>query len=82
MLIRGGQFRPNIPAVDLRYLHTIHPKSTYNKPQNVLDAVQIMLQDYMALISLPKAKIIAKKRAKQILATIKIIRDNYSEIGF
>lgn len=59
VLIRGGQFRPKIPAVELQHLEKVNPASTYQTPKSVLDAIRIAISEYRELIYTRKGKGVA-----------------------
>jgi hypothetical protein len=72
-VIRGGQFRPDLPAFEVPYIDFNNPASTYSNPCSVLDAVRNTL-GYEAQIKLPKAIPIAKERADALRVYIETVK--------
>ena len=57
--IRAGQFRFDIPTVELAHLEKINPASTYHAPKSVLDGCRISFYEYPSLINTKKGKELA-----------------------
>lgn len=75
-VIRGGQFRPDLPAFEVEHLEQNNPRSTYGKPCSVLDAVRNTL-DCQGQIKLPKAIPIAKERAFALRGYVETVKQQY-----
>lgn len=59
VLIRSGQFRSKIPAIEFPYVEKTNPASTYHAPKSVLDGCRISVYEYPQLISTQKGKELA-----------------------
>ncbi len=81
VFIRGGQFRPNIPAFDFLYLEKNNPGSTYHEPQSVLDAVRITISEYRDTFNFAKSREIAHIYIKDLEMCVQKIKENAEEIG-
>lgn len=82
VIIRGGQFRQNLPVLDLNYLSgQADPTSTYEAPKSILDNLRIVIINYIPQLRLPEAKHLGAIYAGRLTAYIKSIEDDYSELG-
>ena len=59
VLIRSGQFRSKIPAIEFPYVEKTNPASTYHAPKSVLDGCRISIYEYPQLINTQKGKELA-----------------------
>ena len=59
VLIRAGQFRSKIPAIEYPYMEKTNPASTYHAPKSVLDGCRISIYEYPQLINTQKGKELA-----------------------
>ena len=74
VIIRAGQFRPNIPALDFNYLSgNKDPLSTYDHPKTVLDNLRFLLTNYIPQLRLPVAKELGEIYANRLNLYIKSI---------
>jgi hypothetical protein len=78
--IRGAQFYPNIPAIELEHIGHKNPKSTYKGPCNSLDNMRTCLE-WVEWIRLPKAKERVRKSAQRLEQFIEDCEAIYHELG-
>jgi HD superfamily phosphodiesterase len=82
VIIRSGQFRPEIPPFEFRYLNwKINPDSTYRDPKSVLDDLRITLREYMPQFRIEKAKLIAARYAAFLVSFIMAVEDTNGDLG-
>ncbi|HUD03990.1 MAG TPA: hypothetical protein VMR73_00670 [Candidatus Paceibacterota bacterium] len=82
LTIRGGQFRPEIPALEFEYLAgKPNPRATYPIPSSVLDNIRINITEYIPQLRLEKAKKIGKEYAADIERFIATTESQYRDIG-
>lgn len=84
LIIRSGQFRPNIPSLELDYLDHANPQSTYNEPRSIMDDIRTTLEwenkdGYN--IRLSKSKELSKKHFQYLRDFINEIRLKFEEVG-
>lgn len=79
--MRGGQYRPNIPAIELDYIESINPLSSYSNPQSVFDAIQITITEYVPKITLKKAIVLAEQRKNDLELYVEKVRKAYRDVG-
>ena len=78
VIIRAGQFRPNIPALDFNYLSgNKDPLSTYDHPKTVLDNLRFLLTNYVPQLRLPAAKELGDIYANRLNFYIESIEEGY-----
>lgn len=82
VVIRSGQFKPDIPAFDFRYLKgRIDPQSTYENPRSVLDDLRFVIKNYIPQLRTDEAKRLGDMYATNLRAHIKSIEDEYASLG-
>lgn len=81
LLIRVGQFRPGTPALELTYLDTINPESTYHAPKSVFDNIRIVAAEYPPLLHTEKGKKLASIYAQRLQAYERHILEDYQLLG-
>jgi len=82
VIIRGGQFRHNIPAIDLKYLDgKKDPWSTYENPQTVLDNIRLIISQYTPQLRIKKAKVLGAFYSGRLKRYIQSIEDDYKKLG-
>jgi HD superfamily phosphodiesterase len=82
VIIRSGQFRPDIPPFEFKYLNNkANPASTYHDPISVLDDLRITLRDYMPQFRIDKAKKLAKTYAFRLRTFVRAVELTNLEIG-
>jgi hypothetical protein len=80
--IRGGQFRPNIPAVEFEYLEgSQNPESTYRIPRSVLDNVRASIEAYIPQLRIPRAIELGHEYATTLQNFISTAEKQYRDIG-
>ncbi len=80
--IRAGQFRPEIPAIDLKYLDGyIDPLSNYDNPRSVLDNLRLIIIRFVPNLRTQKAKEIGSVYAIRLEEYIKSIEQDYKDMG-
>jgi hypothetical protein len=80
VIIRAGQYRPTIPALEFDHLDASHSQE-YRKPANILDNIRVSMRDYLPQLRITKAKIIAVGYVKQLEEFLKNLELQYEEIG-
>ena len=80
IVIRSGQFTPNIPAMELEYLKTPNPASTYREPTSVIEDLRgcFELEDW---IRTPKAKEIAAPLFAELRHYTNTLASQYEALG-
>ncbi|MBA3789278.1 HD domain-containing protein [Patescibacteria group bacterium] len=82
LFIRGGQFRPDIPAFEFTYLNgTQNPASTYKYPKSVLDNIRADLEEYLPQLRLPAAKELGTTYAERLSQIIAWIEKDYHDLS-
>ncbi|HMO77674.1 MAG TPA: HD domain-containing protein [Candidatus Paceibacterota bacterium] len=82
VIIRGGQFRHKIPALDLKYLNgDKNPLSTYENPKTVLDNLRLIISQYIPQLRIKKAKVLGSVYSKKIKKYIESIERDYEKLG-
>lgn len=88
VVIRAGQMRYDIPAIEFEYVNWPNPASTYLKPLSIMDCQRSLLSTlgaghvgYIEQLRLPKAKELGQKYHAQLLSFIKIIQEQHDELG-
>lgn len=56
VVIRSGQFHPDMTALEFDHLTKMNPQSTYHLPKSVFDALRILPLEYPDMLVTPKAK--------------------------
>lgn len=78
VIIRGGQFKSEIPAIDFKYLKGhIDPLSTYEKPRNVLDGLRLVIQNYVPQFRTVEGKRLGNVYASKLGEYIKSIENEH-----
>lgn len=78
VIIRAGQFRPDIPALDFNYLSgNKDPLSTYDHPKTILDNLRFIITNYIPQLRLPIAKELGDIYANRLNLYIKSIEYDY-----
>ncbi len=78
--LRCGQFRPNIPAVDPRFITTSDPKTTFRHPRSLLENLKHTLE-WESWLRLPKAKELGKPMFDEIRRLIGNIESQFETLG-
>lgn len=81
VLIRVGQFRHDMPAVELQYLKGKNPASTYHAPKNVLDNVRIVAEEYPPLLFTEKGRELGLQYAEQLRTYERQVLADYTLLG-
>lgn len=82
VIIRSGQFRPNIPVFDFKYLEgKTDPLSTYEDPMSVIDDLRISIRNYIPQLRTQEGIRLSGMYAKNLKAYIKSIEDEYEYLG-
>ncbi len=81
MLIRVGQFRHDMPALELQYLDHSNPQSTYHHPINALDNVRMVSEEYPPLLFTPKGKELGARYATALRSYQESIARDYDLLG-
>ena len=81
VIIRAGQFQPTIPALELQYLDSINPQSTYHEPKSVIDDLRANIREYIPKLRLPQAISLGTKLGSRLQAYIDMVQDDYRSIG-
>lgn len=78
--IRAGQFRPSVPPLEMEYLDTMNPASTYRSPKSILDDMRHGLQ-WVAWLRTPRAQELGSEAEKDIKAYLELIAKPYRLLG-
>lgn len=82
VIIRSGQFRPDIPVFDFKYLEgKTDPLSTYEHPMSVIDDLRISIRNYIPQLRTQEGIRLGGMYAKNLKAYIKSIEDEYEYLG-
>ena len=82
VIIRGGQFRPTLPALDFNYLEgAANPLSTYERPMTVLDNLRFIIYNFPPQLRLPEAKRLGVIYTDRLSSYIKSVEDDHKELG-
>lgn len=81
LLVRVGQFRSGMPALELAYLDTINPESTYHTPKSVFDSIRIVASEYPSLLHTEKGKKLASVYVQRLQAYERHILEDYRLLG-
>lgn len=84
VVMRTGQYRSHLPAVELGHLDHINPASTYREPRSVLDNLRFLLEwrDHPQFgLRLPLAKEVGRAHFAWIEEHIDTIRRDFRELG-
>lgn len=80
LLVRAGQFYPNLPAFDPRFLIKPDPMATYREPKTVLHDIRCALE-WEPWLRLPKAKELGKPRFTLLKRFIDDVQFQMKETG-
>lgn len=80
IVIRSGQFTPDIPAMELQYLKTPNPVSTYPNPTSVIEDLRGCLE-WEGWIRTPKAKVIAAPLFAELRHFMNTLASQYEMLG-
>ncbi|MFA5997309.1 MAG: HD domain-containing protein [Candidatus Paceibacterota bacterium] len=82
VIIRSGQFRPDIPVFDFKYLSgAIDPLSTYEDPKSVIDDLRLCIINYIPQLRNKEAKHLGNIYAEKLNAYIRSIEDENEYFG-
>lgn len=82
VIIRSGQFKPNIPVFDFKHLSGgIDPLSTYDEPRSVLDDLRFVIKNYIPQLRNSEARRLGAMYASKLDAYIKSIENDYEYLG-
>lgn len=79
MLIRIGQFRPDIPVINLKYVFKRDPASTYREPRSQLECMRDILE-WESWLRLAKAQELGKQKFAYIRASIENMIDELRSV--
>ncbi len=82
VIIRSGQFRPDMPVFDFKYLEgKANPLSTYEDPKSVLDDLRITIRNYIPQLRNSEAKRLGAIYASKLDVFINDIEVDYEDLG-
>jgi hypothetical protein len=82
IVIRAGQHRPHIPAIELEFLGCRNPASTYKQPSSVIDMLRYVAEwAGPGWMHLPQAQQQAQAAAAQILDYVRKTENMFFELG-
>lgn len=82
VIIRSGQFKPDIPVFDFKYLSgEIDPLSTYENPKSVLDDLRFVLRNYTPQFRTEEAKRLGAIYATALSAYIRAVEEENGSLG-
>ncbi|OHA18455.1 MAG: hypothetical protein A2664_00735 [Candidatus Taylorbacteria bacterium RIFCSPHIGHO2_01_FULL_46_22b] len=80
VILRSGQFRPDITAMDPRFLKFSDPKATYRNPRSLLQDLRHILQ-WETMMRTEKARMISKPYFDRLRSFIDHCPDQFEESG-
>lgn len=81
VIIRSGQFRPDMTALELDHLVKMNPQSTYLSPASVFDALRILPLEYPDMLVTPKAKELSRVFAARLERYAEHVLEDYEMLG-
>lgn len=82
VVIRAGQFMPELPAFEFEYLAgERNLETTYYNPKSVLDDLRNNIAEYVPKLRLPKAKELAAGYVATLEGFISALEKSYRDIG-
>ncbi|KKU82065.1 MAG: hypothetical protein UY07_C0004G0010 [Parcubacteria group bacterium GW2011_GWA1_47_8] len=82
VIIRAGQFLPNIPTFEFEYLAgKRNPETTYDKPRSVLDNLRNLIAEYIPKLRTPKAKELAVEYVRTLEGFISALEESNKQLG-
>jgi hypothetical protein len=81
VIIRAGQFQPDIPPFELAYLSGNNPASTYHEPQSIIDDLRTMISEYIPQLRMPNARVLGEEYVRALNAYMASVRDVYQRLG-
>jgi len=81
VIMRAGQFRPDLPVLEYQHLSTKNPMSTYQDPQNILDNLKIMYSENPDLLFTEKGRELGAVYADRLAAYAQQVTDDCSMLG-
>lgn len=82
VIIRGGQFKPDIPVLDFKYLEgQTDPLSTYEDPRSIVDNLRLVVQNYVPQFRTKEAKRLGDIYASKLNDYIKSIESEHEYFG-
>lgn len=80
-ILRVGQFRHALPAIELSHLDNKNPDSTYLSPKSALDNLRIMSEENPLLMHTKKGKELARTYADRLRSYEIQIQEDYRFLG-
>ncbi len=81
VVIRAGQFRPNIPALEFDHLSRPNPQSTYKTPHSVLDNIRSLSDSFLPQLRIDKAKELGQAYAEELEHFVEKTESQYKDLG-
>ena len=82
VIIRSGQFRPEIPAFEFDYLNgERNPASTYHRPKSVADGLRANIAEYLPMLRIIKAKELARQYISDLETFLAALEKSYEDLG-
>ena len=81
VVMRAAQHQAHMPVIELEYLETVNPNSTYHVPMSALDDLKLCIRDYIPQLRLPKAIALGERYKLRLEAYISEIIIDYEELG-
>ena len=88
VVIRAGQFKSDIPAVEFEFIETANPGSTYYQSASVLDDLRGNMSQlgegqvgYMEQLRLPKAIELGRYYHGRLNLIVEMIREDHRDLG-
>lgn len=78
--IRAGQFRASIPPLEMEFLDTMNPVSTYREPKSVLDDLRHALQ-WVDWLRTQRGKELGQEAGKDIRNYLEVVARPYRLLG-
>lgn len=88
VMIRAGQFQPELPPIEFNFMDRPNPKSTYRDPCSIIDDMRGCLSQlgeghvgYIEQIRVPKAQILGAYYHGRLNSVVEMIREDHEKLG-
>jgi hypothetical protein len=81
VILRAAQHQHHRPALELKWLGSVNPASTYREPCSAMDDLWWNLHEYLPQMRMPKAIELAGVYASRIRAYMDAVKADYDELG-
>jgi HD superfamily phosphodiesterase len=81
VVLRAAAHQHHRPALELQYLGSVNPKSTYREPLSALDDLWWNLHEYLPQMRIPQAVALSKAYALRIRQFMDAVKSDYDDLG-